>query len=175
MYLVWCHLSKRCRLHTPCDEEPSKLGKIRRHPHERLDVRHCMTSACGVCFPATADIHDITALIPTHCKNLKYPVLDPVFGKAPWYFFIWELGWRVWVDSLTGNRSAARAVSELSGCCREESLPLEDRKMHVKTGTGLNEWTFRLYICTQRKTMTHLDIPLNWSARLPRRDTAAEY
>lgn len=50
---------------TPCDEEPSQLSKIWRHPHERLDVRHCMTPACGVCFPATADVHNITALITT--------------------------------------------------------------------------------------------------------------
>lgn len=31
-------------------------------------------------------------------------------------------------SKLTGSRSGARVVSELSGCCRGESLPLEDKK-----------------------------------------------
>lgn len=30
-------------------------------------------------------------------------------------------------SQLTGNRSEATVVSELSGCCREESLQLEDK------------------------------------------------
>lgn len=32
---------------------------------------------------------------------------------------------------LTESRSEARAVSEPSGCCREENLPLEEKKRCV--------------------------------------------
>lgn len=127
-----------------------------------------MTPACGVCLPATADTHKIIALL-IFIETAKYPVLDSAIEKLN--TFVRELRSTFLGNLLTGNRSAARAVSEPSGCCREESLPLEDRRMHVKMDTGQNEGTF----CTQRKSMTHLDIPLNWSARLPQRGTAAEY